>query len=174
MTPPLAGGVRQFAYVVHDLDATVAAWLGLGVGPWFVLREFRAAGGEYRGERHEPLLTMAFANSGEMQIELIAPHDRTPSVWREFLDSGREGFHHIAYWSHDYEAELARATALGWHVVQLGPQPFAYLESTSPLHGMVELMAMSDRLEGFTDAIRHAAADWDGITDPVRAYPPST
>jgi len=172
--PPFAGGVRQFAYVVNDLDATLDAWLQLGVGPWFVLRAFRVAGAEYRGEPHEPLITMAFANTGEMQIEVISLQDDTPSVWKEFLDSGREGFHHVAYWSHDYAAEVARATELGWRRTQYGPQPFVYLESDSPLHGMVEIMAMNDRLESYTAAIRRAAAEWDGISDPVRTYPPAT
>jgi hypothetical protein len=171
--PPFAGGVRQFAYVVNDLDATLTAWVELGVGPWFVLDSFRVAGADYRGERHEPLITMAFANTGDMQIEVISQHDDTPSVWKEFLDSGREGFHHVAYWSRDYPSEMARAAELGWQVVQLGPQPFAYLECGKSLHAIVEVMALSDRLEGYTDAIRRAAADWDGTSDPVRSYPPA-
>ena len=171
-TAPFSGKVRQFAYVVRDLDATIAAWLDLRVGPWFVLREFRVAGGVYRGGSHEPVLSLAFANSGEIQIELIAAVDDTPSVYREFLDSGQEGFHHIAYWTRDYAAEHARALQRGWECVQAGPQRFAYYETSPALPALVELTEVNDRLESFTDAIRAAAATWDGDTDPVRRYPP--
>jgi hypothetical protein len=172
--PPFTGKVRQFAYVVHDLDATIAAWLDLRVGPWFVLRDFRVAGGVYRGESREPVLSMAFANSGDVQIELIAALDDTPSTYREFLDSGQQGLHHVAYWTRDYDDEHARALERGWQCVQSGPLRFAYYETTPPLHGLVELTEVNDRLEGFTDAIRAAAATWDGDTDPVRSYPPTT
>jgi hypothetical protein len=165
--------VRQFAYVVNDVDATLAAWLELGVGPWFVLRRFHAAGLEYRDQQSAPTITMALANSGDMQIEVIGVHDEAPSVWKEFLDSGREGFHHIAYWSRDYAAEYHRAVELGWTCAQRGPQPFAYFETSGSLQGMVELMELSERLEGYTDAVREAAADWDGVTDPIRPYPPT-
>lgn len=173
-TPPFSGKVRQFAYVVHDLDATIAAWLDLGVGPWFVLRDFRVTGGQYHGEPCEPVLSLAFANSGEMQIELIAVADSTPSVYRDFLDSGKEGFHHIAYWTRDYSAEHERALNLGWECVQAGPQRFAYYQTALQIYSFVELTEVTDRLEGFTDAMRAASMNWDGVSEPVRPYPPVT
>ena len=67
----LPGPIRQVGYVVRDLDRTIAAWLALGIGPWFTLRELPQAGCEYRGALSEPVLSIAFANSGDMQLELI-------------------------------------------------------------------------------------------------------
>jgi catechol 2,3-dioxygenase-like lactoylglutathione lyase family enzyme len=171
-TAPFSGPVRQFAYVVHDLDAAIASWLELRVGPWFVLRDFRVTGGEYRGAPAEPVLSMAFANSGEIQLELISPVGQAPSIYREFLGAGQEGFHHIAYWTRDYDRDHARALGCGWECVQYGPVRYAYYETSPGLHGLVELTEVNDRLEGFTDAIRAAAATWDGVSEPVRSYPP--
>ena len=34
----LPGPVRQFGYVVTDLDQAIAGWVTLGVGPWFDAR----------------------------------------------------------------------------------------------------------------------------------------
>ena len=64
------GPVRQIGYVVTDLDQAMTGWLELGVGPWFVMRGL-ALQADYRGEPCETTLSLAFANSGEMQIELI-------------------------------------------------------------------------------------------------------
>ena len=66
----LPGPVRQMGYVVTDLDQAMAGWLELGVGPWFVMRGLPLQA-DYRGEPCETTLSLAFANSGEMQIELI-------------------------------------------------------------------------------------------------------
>ena len=45
----LPGAIRQIGYVVSDIDAALAGWVDLGVGPWFVMRDLpiRAL---YRGE----------------------------------------------------------------------------------------------------------------------------
>ena len=82
------------------------SWVNLGVGPWFVMRDLpiRAL---YRGEPCEITLTLALANSGDMQIELIQQQDDTPSIYTEFLRSGRQGYHQLAYWSDDFDATMA-------------------------------------------------------------------
>ena len=78
----LPGPVRQIGYVVTDLDQAIAGWLELGVGPWFVLRGLPLRA-DYRGEPCETTLSLASANSGEMQIELIRQMDTTPSIFTE-------------------------------------------------------------------------------------------
>ena len=85
------GPIRQCAYLVRDLDAAVAWWAALGVGPFLAMPEQRMQGYVHRGEPVDPELTLAFANSGELQIELIVAHDDAPSPFREALDAGRRG-----------------------------------------------------------------------------------
>ena len=84
----LPGPVRQIGYVVTDLDQAMAGWLELGVGPWFVMRGLPMQA-LYRGEPCETTLSVAWSNSGEMQIELIQQLDDTPSIFTEFLDGPR-------------------------------------------------------------------------------------
>ena len=74
----LPGPIRQIGYVVTDLDRAMARWLELGVGPWFVLRGLPMHA-SYRGEPCETTLSLAWSNSGEMQIELIQQQDDTPA-----------------------------------------------------------------------------------------------
>jgi len=87
--------------------------------PSSVLRQ----GSTYRGTGSDPTLSLGFANSGDLQIELIAPEDDTPSICREFLDSGGHGFYHIAFWASDVLATAKRAAERGWTSVQSGRCP---------------------------------------------------
>ena len=110
---PLPGPVRQIGFVVRDLDSALAAWVSAGVGPWFVVRE-HAQTALYRGQPCALVISVALANSGDLQVELIHQHDDTPSIFTEFLDSGREGFHQLAWWPSDFDAAVAAAEAAGW------------------------------------------------------------
>jgi hypothetical protein len=74
---PLPGPIRQIGYVVTDLDKALAGWVELGVGPWFVMRGLPQHV-TYRGEPCEITLSLALANSGDMQFEVIQQQDDTP------------------------------------------------------------------------------------------------
>jgi catechol 2,3-dioxygenase-like lactoylglutathione lyase family enzyme len=166
----LPGEVRQNGYVVSDLDRAIEQWLQAGVGPWFVLREAEQSAMYFRGERSDPVLSIAWSNSGDLQIELIQPHGDRPSVYREFLDAGHAGIHHVAFWVDDFDAVMDRASSAGWAVVQSGDgggvARFAYVDLG--VGGTIcEVMELNENTEAMNDRIRDAAHNWDG-SDPVR------
>lgn len=166
---PFPGPIRQFAYVVADIDESFERWLSVGVGPWFVMRSMPQVGTTYRGAESEPILSIGFANSGDMQIELIQQHNNAPSIYREYLDVGRTGMHHIAYWAEDFDETMARASAAGYRTAQLGRSAgtgFAYVDG-GPAADFIEVMELSEMTRGFMDHIRDSAATWDG-KDPIR------
>ena len=168
----LEGSVRQIGFVVRDLDATLQSWIALGVGPWFTIRNLEQKDCRYRGELCEPTISIALANTGPMQVELIQPHDDGPSIYREFLDAGREGFHQLAWWPTDFDAVMQKAEAAGWPVVfsgSGGAVRFAYLELDPRVSTIVEVTELNDSTQGLADMLERAAADWDGVTDPVRS-----
>ena len=86
----LPGPIRQNGYVVRDLDRAIDAWLDVGVGPWLVLPHLTQTGSVYRGQPTEPVVSIAFANSGELQVELIEQEGASPSIYREFLEATRD------------------------------------------------------------------------------------
>ncbi|EFC83946.1 VOC family protein [Parafrankia sp. EUN1f] len=167
----LPGVVRQNGYVVRDLDATIAAWLSLGIGPWYVLRE-RPQVGLYRGQECEVTVSVAFANSGDLQLELIAQHGDEPSIYTEFLESGREGYHQLAFWAPDFDATMSAVTAAGLPVVWSGGGDggtrFAYVEPPAGPATIIEIMELNPATEGMAGLVRAAAENWDG-SDPVRS-----
>lgn len=171
MQTPLPGPIRQIGYVVRDLDEALAEWLALGVGPWFVVRQ-HAQKVIYRGQPCEVTISIALANSGDLQVELIHQHGDTPSIFTEFLDSGREGLHQLAWWATEFDEAVASAEAAGWPVVWCGDEDsvtrFAYVEPPAGSPATVfELMELTDVTSGMCAFVRDAPTDWDG-SDPIR------
>jgi catechol 2,3-dioxygenase-like lactoylglutathione lyase family enzyme len=172
------GSIRQIAFVVHDVDAALRYWTEtLGVGPFFVLRNVAPATFRYRGQPSAPpRLSLALANSGDVQIELIQQHDDRPSAYRDFLASGREGFHHVSSWvtGAEYDTIVARVRAAGTPIAHEGTTRgdsgrFAYFATDSMPGGM--FYEVADVLEpgglALMQMVADAARTWDG-TDPVR------
>ncbi len=166
----LPGPIRQIGYVVDDLDRALASWVALGVGPWFVIRGMPQRV-TYRGEPCEITISLALANSGDLQVELIHQDDDARSIFTEFLESGRHGFHQLAYWTTDFAATMASVRKAGWPVVWSGGQElgtqFAYVEQPGGPAAVIEIMEVNEATEGMATFLRDAAAGWDGL-DPVR------
>jgi hypothetical protein len=170
MSAILPGEIRQNGYVVRDLDAAMEAWIAVGIGPWFTIRELQQPL-RCRGVASDPVISIAFANSGPLQIELIQQHNNEPSAYREFLDAGREGFHHLAWWAEDFSSTMARAHAAGWPILHDGDgggTQFAYFELGGVTSTAIEVSELSDATYGMNKMVEDAAASWDGVTDPVR------
>lgn len=166
----LPGPVRQIGYVVTDLDQAIAGWVALGVGPWFVIRDMPLEA-RYRGRPCSTTVSLAFSNSGEMQIELIHQQDATPSIFTEFLDSFGPGVHQLAYWTTDFTETMRAVEAAGWPVVWSGGEGygvrFAYVEPPNAPAAVIEISELTDATAANAIFIHDAAAEWDG-NNPVR------
>jgi hypothetical protein len=166
------GELAQLGYVVRDIRAAMDHWVGLGVGPWFYVEHVRTDEFRHRGVDSPVELSIALANSGAVQIELIQQRNDAPSMYREFLDAGREGLQHVAYWTTDYQALYDCALELGYVVGQEGCiggplGRFAYLDTEHQPGTVIEISDISGPKGKLFAHVRRAAADWDG-SDPVR------
>jgi hypothetical protein len=174
----LFGSVRQIAFVVRDLDLAIPHWAQtLGVGPFFVGRHLSPEGYRYRGQPSQPpSLSIALANSGDLQVELIQQHDDRPSPFRDFLAAGQEGFQHVSSWLSraGYDATLERQLAAGSVVAAQGVMPdsgvrFAYFDTGTGGSGMMYEIADVLEPEAYArmSMIADASKGWDG-RNPVR------
>lgn len=167
------GELRQIAFVVRDIDAAMHYWSHtLGVGPFFIKRRIRFADYVYRGQAMDsPEVSIALANSGAMQIELIQQHDEQPSIYREFLQRGYEGLQHMAAWSTSSEMQQRREALLaqGYELAQECVIPssgvkLAYFDTEAGPGGFI--FELADLLEPSQlpriENIRQAAQAWDG------------
>lgn len=173
------GDARQLGMVVQDIDEGIRAASELmGIGPFFIMREVRPEWFKYRGaDSPPPLLSLAFAFSGPMQLELIQQHDDEPSAYKEFIDRGRQGPQHLSSWSKSHEEyDAARASALETNSVivhegQLGPGRFAYFDTVEPSLGLCFEIAegLIPEYAAVTAQMQTSSANWDG-KDPIRSF----
>ena len=170
------GEIRQVAYIVPDIEAAMKHWSEvLGVGPWFYNPRVPIRNYHYRGQQYEPHNSVALANAGSLQIELLQTRNDVPSMYRDFRLAGYQGVQHVAYWTENFDADLARAEAAGFKVCMGGEVGengrFVYFEDTSGLPGTtIELSEVAGPKGRMFTMIREASQDWDG-RDPVRAFP---
>ncbi len=167
------GAIRQNGYVVRDIRAAMEHWINvLRVGPWFYIDRVETDYFRHRGKDSAVEMSIALANSGDLQIELIQQRNDAPSLYKEFIDSGREGLQHVAYWTQDYQSLYDRALALGYRVGHEGciggeRGRFCYFDTEAHPGTVVEISDISGNKGRFFEYIRKAALDWDG-SDPVR------
>src|SRR5262245_6793148 len=118
------GGVIQNGYVVRDIEAAMRHWIDvLGVGPWFYIDHLPVADFQYKGQPSPVDISLALANSGTLQIELIQQRNDAPSLYLDFLRAGHEGLQHLGYGTRVFEADLARLLARGYTMRQAGRVP---------------------------------------------------
>lgn len=166
------GQITQIGYVVRDIRASVDHWVSHGVGPWFYIDRVQTDYFLHRGVESDMQMSVAIANSGDVQIELIQQRNDAPSAYKEFLDAGHEGAQHVAYWTTDYQALYDKALALGYTVAQEGSiggeqGRFAYLDTEHEPGTIIEISDISGPKGQFFAYVRDVAAGWDG-TDPIR------
>jgi hypothetical protein len=167
------GDIRQNGYVVRDIEAAMKHWTEvLGIGPFFYFENAPVQNFCYRGEPSALFASIALANSGPLQVELIQQRNDAPSMYWDFLAAGNEGLQHIAYWTESFDQELDRLLAAGYRVGQSGESGgpdgrFVYLDTGTHPGTVVEFSEISGAKGRFFEMIAAAARDWDG-SNPVR------
>lgn len=166
---PSSHELLQQAWVVDDLEAAAQRFSRtLSIGPFFIA-EYRPEffeGVEYRSQPGSLQMRTAIAYAGAVQIELIQPTGSGPSCYRDTVPAGREGFHHICFWTHDLERDISEYLARGCSIavrgrVKKGPA-FAYLDATTSIGCMVELLEYSAGIAKVFDGWRATCAQWTG------------
>ncbi|WP_034294461.1 VOC family protein [Herbaspirillum sp. RV1423] len=169
------GEIKQLGYVVEDIQAAMTYWSEvLGVGPWYYMERVPLKNYRYKGEPQDIHSSVALANSGNVQVELIQQRNDAPSMYRDFLKAGRTGLQHLAYWTEDFDNDLARLLEKGWKIGMSGEVGergrFVYFETEYHPGTVIELSEIAGPKGTVFRIIRESSEGWDG-SDPVRAFP---
>lgn len=172
------GEIRQAGYVVRDIEAAMDHWSRvLGVGPWFYNERVPIEDYRYRGEHYDVHNSVALANSGDLQVELIQTRNDAPSMYRDFLAAGHTGLQHNAYWTTSFDADLERLLKQGFKVAMSGNVGkngrFVYFDTEQHPGTVIELSEVAGPKGKLFDMIRAASLNWDG-RDAVRPFPDLT
>jgi hypothetical protein len=159
------GPIRQVGYVVADLTASVRQWQrSLGLGRWCCFRNVALAA-QYRGRATTVKMNVALGYQDELEIELIEPTSFVDSPYIDAAGRPEVGPNHLAWFSQDLDADVARAHARGLEAVFLAHNAVtrvAYLEPPGEPGVRFELIEYTaDGLESWRERVRAARA-WDG------------
>jgi len=169
---PQVGPIIQNGFVVRDIETAVEHWSGkLGIGPFYMIEHIEFGDAYFRGAPLKLDMSVAIAQWGEIQIELIQQHDTAPSIYMDFAARHGEGLQHVGVLTESLDAHLARLRLVGLQPVQWGATAagmrFAYLDSDAHPGAMIELIESGPAVEAFFGRVRNAAASWDG-SRPLR------
>lgn len=168
------GTVRQVGYVVKDIESAMQHWVKLGVGPWFYKEEVNSTEFTYYGKPSPlPKLSIALANSGDMQIELIQQRDDSPTLYLDTLKRNGECAQHVAYWTLDKFDEICRHMLECGYVeghagrMGAGRGRYAYFVHPDLPSAMFEISESSGGKAEYFAEVKRASEGWDGA-EPIR------
>ena len=169
----LFGSATQNGVVVKDLDIPLAYWThSLGAGPFFRKDHLRNDYYKMDGETlPSPDISIAIGNWGDLQIELICPHDDDESTWHRFLRTSGGGLHHLSVWSDTYDAHVNQALGMGLREdsqgkVSGGPR-YCYFGVGTPGQPLLEIADRTPEAAALFGQVKAASLGWDG-KNPVR------
>jgi hypothetical protein len=170
------GNVRQIGYVTPDLQRSMQFMIDkAGIGPWFLAERLTIRDCAYRGVTSDLELSIAVANSGSLQIELIEPVGGQPSIYTEWLRQHPLGElpHHYSSWSDRYDDVCLSAATLGFETLLEGRSsfgPLRYFRHPDHAGFLYEVTEFTPPRRRMFAEIEQAAVGWDG-SDPVRPWP---
>jgi len=164
----------QQAYLVNDLDAAVRRWAALfGAGPFVLVPHHQTERFDYRGTDAEADVSYAFGYLGDQMIQFIEQHDDTPSIYRDMFAPGEQGFHHVAYLVHDFEAEFERLTGMGYDCatrLYADGVDAAYFDTRSDVQCFTEIHGDPPHIIEIFDSWRRAHSAFRRGDDPFMPF----
>lgn len=169
------GRVVQVAYLVEDIDLAMERWLAqAGLGPWSCFRHIELES-VFDGEPLTLRIHEALAYMGDLQIQLVQPlhtaSEHTP--YQENLQLGRWGMHHMAFFSEQIDADVARARDQGFErtceMRDLSGHRYFYCQSKTMPEVWIEFLEVYPKLREIFETGIGDAARWDG-RDPIRNF----
>jgi Glyoxalase/Bleomycin resistance protein/Dioxygenase superfamily len=161
---------NQLGFVVDDVDEAVRYWIDvIGVAPFFVYRDFRLAECYHEGDAVDLVISVAYGQAGEIQIELVEQVSDTPSP---YVGRAAGDAHHVAIWTPEYDRDVETFRARGLVDLTWGSasgksdERFVYFQPAGP-GPMMEVVEVLEAKTEMYRKIADAARMYDG-TDPVR------
>ncbi len=134
--------VDQLGFVYRDIEKQASVMESIFGYSEFIFGEPHTQVINFRGKESQITSRLAFSRFGGTQIELIQWIDGD-CAYKEFLDQGKEGFHHIAVYIEDIENYLKWFEKHGIGTIQTGEifnTKWAYMDSEKKFGTVVELL----------------------------------
>jgi methylmalonyl-CoA/ethylmalonyl-CoA epimerase len=138
--------INQLGYVFKDVEAQAKIMEQI-YGIKITLSEAPNQKFIYRGKEVETHLITGFARTLDTQIELIQ-WVSGDSIYKEFLEEGREGLHHIGVFVDDFNRYIQIFEKKGVEILQsgiMGSLNLAYMDTFASFGIIIELFEILKR-----------------------------
>ena len=161
INPELFGPISQLGYLTDDIQATAHLWTKTsGIGPWTLMQDV-VMNATMDGAPSEIKIDVALAYKNDVQIELIKPLNDAPSPYREYVEAGIWGLHHVQFTTNDMAASTRKAKSAGLEpacIINQGGGVYTYFRGPGV---WFELIEAGDELLGLFQHIKSQADGWD-------------
>lgn len=165
--------IMQIAYVVKDLEAACHHWINVfGAGPFYHVPHLKLPEQLYRGKPSEEDASHALGFCGDMNIQLIQQHNDAPSMYRDMYPDGGQGFHHMMFFTDNFEADRDRLVQMGCPVVEelMSTARIAYVDARDKVGGFIEVYEDNPTIREWFAGWKEEHLKWDRKTDPIRLF----
>lgn len=172
--------LHHIGYYVDDLEEAVhAAIRDLGIGPFLrheriTFDEFTCADGIASTEPVTFDHSAAFAAWGPLVLELAEVHDIDDGLAAAY-GVAPGAMSHVSWVVDDLAAERDRLVALGCapiNTARTGPIHVSWHSGGPLFPHPIEVHESNAAINGMHARLSALAADWDGVTDPIRPMRP--
>ena len=140
--------IDQLGFVFKDIEKKAKIMEELYGMPKFAILPPRDITGEYRGKESNYRMKVAVSTCFGVQMELIQWIEGN-TIHKEFIDSGREGLHHISIYVDDLAAFIKRMEEKGINKSQEGyvgkKIHYAYFDTEETLGFILEVQEVVKR-----------------------------
>ncbi len=139
--------VEQLGFVYKDIEKQAKILETFFNIPKFAILPETTEIVKYRGKEVEVHIKLAISRQFKAQIELIQ-HISGECIYKEFLDQGREGLHHISLFIENIEAYIEYFEKQGLEMIysgSLGKQVYAYFDTEDTLGMLLEIQETRKR-----------------------------
>jgi len=139
--------VDQLGFVFKDVEKHAKIFENLFNIPKFTFLPPFSNMVKLRGKEISTTTKIGFSRNFNTQIELIQPIEGE-SLYKEFVDQGREGLHHISLFVEDLQLYIDQFQRFGYEVIysgQIGKRVWAYLDTEKDLGLILELQETKTR-----------------------------
>ena len=169
------GEIKQIAYVTREFDKVLDFFLASGIGPWFVSKQRMMRNVNYMGNKVDIEMSVGVANSGSLQIEVIAQTNSVRSFYSDWLEKHPTELlvQHVSSWPVDFAGTEKKVFAAGYKELmsaQLGHGAFGYYHHPARPEFIFEMSELTTERRFVWDTAAKGAVGWDG-KDPLRPWP---
>ena len=139
--------VDQLGYVYKDVEKQAQILESLYNIPKITFFEFHDQKIIYRGRETINSIKLGTVQHNNLNIELIQPLGGE-NLYKEFIESGRKGFHHFGMYVDDLEASIENFEKNGIKALQIGQiikMHYAYMDTEDTFGAIIELLKIKPK-----------------------------